>query len=87
MSATLNLACDLINLASVTPEDAGCQQLLADRMEVHVVFSFLGGMCFLGTEFGLYESSPLQGVIHIVVPGHVADVATRAVLAAEVVFR
>lgn len=32
MSATLNLACDLINLASVTPDDAGCQRLLADRM-------------------------------------------------------
>jgi succinyl-diaminopimelate desuccinylase len=33
MSATLELACDLINLASVTPDDAGCQRLLADRLE------------------------------------------------------
>ncbi len=33
MSATLELARDLINLASVTPDDAGCQRLLADRLE------------------------------------------------------
>jgi len=33
MSATLELARALINLASVTPDDAGCQRLLADRLE------------------------------------------------------
>ena len=32
MSATLNLARQLIALHSVTPDDAGCQQLLADRL-------------------------------------------------------
>ena len=31
-SPTLSLACELIRRASVTPEDAGCQQLLADRL-------------------------------------------------------
>ncbi|MFP5383051.1 MAG: succinyl-diaminopimelate desuccinylase [Gammaproteobacteria bacterium] len=29
---TLDLACDLIRRASVTPDDAGCQPLLADRL-------------------------------------------------------
>ena len=33
MSDTLILAKDLISLASVTPEDAGCQQLIAGRLE------------------------------------------------------
>ena len=33
MSATLDLTCALIELASVTPDDAGCQRLLADRLE------------------------------------------------------
>jgi succinyl-diaminopimelate desuccinylase len=33
MSATLDLTRSLIELASVTPDDAGCQQLLADRLE------------------------------------------------------
>ena len=33
MTATLELARSLIELASVTPEDAGCQRLLADRLE------------------------------------------------------
>lgn len=32
MSATLKLTQDLIRLDSVTPEDKGCQQLLADRL-------------------------------------------------------
>ena len=32
-SATLALAAELIGRASVTPEDAGCQQLLAQRLE------------------------------------------------------
>ena len=32
MSATLDLASRLIALASITPEDANCQQLLADRL-------------------------------------------------------
>lgn len=31
-SATLELACDLINRPSVTPEDGGCQTMLAERM-------------------------------------------------------
>ena len=31
-SAVLALACDLINRASVTPEDAGCQTLMAERL-------------------------------------------------------
>jgi len=31
-SETLDLACDLINRASVTPEDGGCQAMLAERM-------------------------------------------------------
>lgn len=35
MSTTLELSCELINLASVTPDDAGCQRLLADRLEAH----------------------------------------------------
>jgi len=35
MSATLELSCELINLASITPNDAGCQRLLANRLEVH----------------------------------------------------
>ena len=33
MSATLELTRSLIELASVTPDDAGCQRLLADRLE------------------------------------------------------
>jgi succinyl-diaminopimelate desuccinylase len=33
MTPTLELACDLISRRSVTPEDAGCQQLMADRLE------------------------------------------------------
>ena len=33
MSATLDLTIDLISRDSVTPEDKGCQQLLADRLE------------------------------------------------------
>lgn len=32
MTPTLELACDLISRRSVTPEDAGCQQLMADRL-------------------------------------------------------
>ena len=32
MSATLNLAFDLIRRPSVTPEDAGCQELLIARL-------------------------------------------------------
>lgn len=32
MSAVFDLTCDLIRRASVTPEDAGCQALLADRL-------------------------------------------------------
>src|SRR5690554_5039927 len=32
MSATLELACELINRASVTPADAGCQKMLAERL-------------------------------------------------------
>ena len=33
MSATLDLTRALIELASMTPDDAGCQRLLADRLE------------------------------------------------------
>ena len=33
MSATLELAIDLIGRASVTPDDAGCQALMADRLQ------------------------------------------------------
>ena len=33
MSPTLQLACDLISRESVTPEDAGCQQLMIERLE------------------------------------------------------
>ncbi len=33
LSATLQLACDLIERRSVTPDDAGCQQLMIDRLE------------------------------------------------------
>src|SRR5690606_12552483 len=33
MSAVRNLAEDLISRPSVTPEDAGCQALLADRLQ------------------------------------------------------
>lgn len=33
MSATFELTADLIRLPSVTPEDAGCQQLLRERLE------------------------------------------------------
>jgi len=33
MSDVLDLACELIRRRSVTPEDAGCQQLLAQRLE------------------------------------------------------
>ena len=33
MGATLELTRDLINLPSLTPEDAGCQSLLAERLE------------------------------------------------------
>jgi succinyl-diaminopimelate desuccinylase len=33
MSDTLDLAMDLVSRASVTPEDAGCQQLMRDRLE------------------------------------------------------
>jgi len=33
MSSTLELAKDLISRPSVTPEDKGCQQLMADRLE------------------------------------------------------
>ncbi len=34
MSATLELTCALIERASLTPDDAGCQRLLAERLEV-----------------------------------------------------
>ena len=34
MGETLDLACELVERPSVTPDDAGCQQLLADRLEV-----------------------------------------------------
>ena len=33
MCPTLKLTCELIERASVTPNDAGCQRLLADRLE------------------------------------------------------
>lgn len=33
MGSTLKLTRELINLASLTPDDAGCQRLLADRLE------------------------------------------------------
>jgi succinyl-diaminopimelate desuccinylase len=33
MSATFDLACELIARPSVTPEDAGCQELIAERLE------------------------------------------------------
>lgn len=33
MSPTLKLACDLISRPSVTPEDAGCQSLMIERLE------------------------------------------------------
>ena len=33
MSDTLDLAMDLVSRASVTPEDAGCQQLMCERLE------------------------------------------------------
>ena len=32
-NSVLNLVCELIQRASVTPEDAGCQQMLAERLE------------------------------------------------------
>lgn len=35
MSATFDLTCQLISRASVTPEDAGCQALLAERLARH----------------------------------------------------
>ncbi|MDH3900375.1 MAG: succinyl-diaminopimelate desuccinylase, partial [Gammaproteobacteria bacterium] len=33
MTPTLELACDLIQRPSVTPDDQGCQELLATRLE------------------------------------------------------
>jgi len=33
MSSTLELTCELIKRPSITPEDAGCQKLLAERLE------------------------------------------------------
>ncbi len=33
LSPTLELACQLISRPSVTPEDAGCQQMMAERLE------------------------------------------------------
>ena len=33
MSATLDLAKQLIELPSVTPEDKGCQEIIAKRLE------------------------------------------------------
>lgn len=33
MSATIELACDLIKRASVSPEDGGCQTVIAERLE------------------------------------------------------
>ena len=33
MSATFDLACELIRRPSVTPDDSGCQRLLADRLQ------------------------------------------------------
>ena len=33
MNTTLDLACELIARASVTPDDAGCQDLLRTRLE------------------------------------------------------
>ncbi|MBP7546992.1 MAG: succinyl-diaminopimelate desuccinylase, partial [Corallincola sp.] len=32
MSAVVDLTCDLISRPSVTPEDAGCQQLIGERL-------------------------------------------------------
>ena len=33
LSATLQLACDMIRRVSVTPEDAGCQEVMIERLE------------------------------------------------------
>ncbi len=33
MSATVDLTCELIRRRSITPDDAGCQSILADRLE------------------------------------------------------
>ena len=33
MSEVLDLTCDLISRPSVTPDDAGCQMLLAGRLQ------------------------------------------------------
>jgi succinyl-diaminopimelate desuccinylase len=33
MTSTIQLACDLIRLRSITPEDAGCMQLMIERLE------------------------------------------------------
>ena len=33
LSPTSELTCELIRRASVTPEDAGCQQLMIERLE------------------------------------------------------
>ena len=32
MNDTVDFACELIRCASVTPDDAGCQQLIAERL-------------------------------------------------------
>ena len=49
LSPTLQLTCDLIRRRSLTPDDAGCQQLMIDRLEAL-------GFCVVKLPFGEVEN-------------------------------
>ena len=73
MSATLELAKQLIELPSVTPQDGGCQQLIAERLAslgFRIELLPFGDVSNLWAEFG--DSGPLfvfAGHTDVVTPG------------------
>ncbi len=76
----IELLCDLIRRASITPDDAGCQQLLIDRLEV---LGFKAETMIFGEVRNLWArrgtESPLlcfAGHTDVVPPGDVSDWST-----------
>ncbi len=77
MSPTLDLAIQLINLASITPQDAGCQPLISARfnaLNFHIESMRFGEVDNLWARFG--TQSPLvvfAGHTDVVPPGPMTD--------------
>ncbi|TVP54105.1 MAG: succinyl-diaminopimelate desuccinylase [Halomonadaceae bacterium] len=71
-SATLHLARELIRRPSLTPEDAGCQQLLADRLEA---MGFANEHLRFGEVDNLWSRRGKQGPL-LVFAGHTDVVPT-----------